>query len=169
MRKILIAAKSDNDVLGYRNLLPWNLPGDLKFFEAQIKSGFLLSGRTSYESPQGKEVYANRSDLVVVTRQQHFTLPAGFVAHDIETAFAIAKNQGAERLLILGGADIYAQTIHLADELIITEVHGNFQGDSFFPKIDPQEWKEISRTNFPADAENAYAYSFVQYEKRSNS
>lgn len=124
-----------------------------------------MSGRTSYASPQGQEVFANRNDLVVVTRQKDFKIKQGFVANDIETAFATAKDQGAERLLILGGAEIYAQTIHLADELIITEIHGNFQGDSFFPKIDHQEWKEISRTNFPADEKNAFAYSFVHYEK----
>jgi dihydrofolate reductase len=166
MKIILIAAKSDNNVLGYQGDLPWHLPGDLAFFEAQIKTGFLLTGRTSYASPQGQEVFANRSDLVVVTRQKDFKIEHGFVAHDIEAAFALAKSKGVERLLVLGGAEIYAQTIHLADELIITEVHGTFQGDSFFPAIDPQEWKEISRTNFPADAVNAFAYSFVRFEKR---
>lgn len=166
---MLIAAKSDNNVLGYQGDLPWHLPGDLAFFEAQIKTGFLLTGRTSYSSPQGQEVFANRSDLVVVTRQKDYKIEHGFVAHDIESAFALAKSKGAERLLVLGGAEIYAQTIHLADELIITEVHGTFQGDSFFPAIDLQEWKEISRTNFPADAVNAFAYSFVRFEKRSHS
>jgi dihydrofolate reductase len=91
MKIMLIAAKSDNNVLGYQGDLPWHLPGDLAFFEAQIKTGFLLTGRTSYASPQGQEVFANRSDLVVVTRQKDFKIEHGFVAYDIESAFAIAK------------------------------------------------------------------------------
>jgi dihydrofolate reductase len=166
MKKILIAAKSDNDVLGYQGNLPWHLPADLAFFMSQIKDDFLLTGRSSYESPQGLEVFGNREDVVVVTRQVGYTIDKGYVARAIQEAFDIANDKGAKRLMILGGADVYQQTIDKADELIITEVHEQFVGDRFFPKIDLGYWEEISRQDFSPDAENCFGYSFVRYAKK---
>lgn len=166
MKKIILAAKSTNDVLGLNGDLPWHLPADLAFLESWLPRGFLLTGRTSYESPQGREVFDHRDDVVVVSRTPLFQPKRGLVAHSVEAAFAAALAAGAQQLLILGGAEIYRQTIDLADEMVLTEVAGIFAGDSFFPPIDPQRWEELSREQHPADPLNPYPYAFVHYRAR---
>ncbi len=166
MHKVIIAAKSDNHVLGYQGQLPWHMPGDLVFFQQQIKEGTLLSGRTSYESAQGLDIFTNRGEVIVLTRRTDYLAPGASIAHTVEEALSLAEKMNTQRFCILGGAEVYAQTIDLADELIITEIHGQFEGDTFFPAIDPQIWQEQRREDHPADAENPYAYSFVWYQKR---
>ena len=165
MQKTIIAAKSDNHVIGNQQKLPWHMPADLAFFMEQIQHGYLLTGRNSYGTPEGMGVFANRQDVILITRQKDYAPKGIYVAHSIVEAFELAEKLKVQQLNILGGAEIYAQTIHLADELIITEIHGIFDGDAFFPKIDLALWKEVKRTNHPADVENPYAYSFVWYTR----
>lgn len=165
MQKTIIAAKSDNHVIGIQQKLPWHMPADLAFFMEQIQNGYLLTGRNSYGTPEGMGVFANRQDVILITRQKDYAPKGIYVAHSIDEAFELAKQLDVQRLNILGGAEIYAQTMHLADELIITEIHGIFDGDAFFPAIDPALWKEVKREDYPADAENPYAYSFVWYTR----
>jgi len=166
MHKTIIAAKSDNDVIGNQQTLPWHMPADLAFFMAQIQNGHLLTGRNSYETPEGLHVFGNRKDVILVTRQKDYPVKDGVVlAHSVEEAFEAAEKIGVTQLNILGGAEIYKQTMHLADELIITEVHATVNGDTFFPKIDPAFWVESHREDHSADAENPFAYSFVWYRR----
>lgn len=165
MYKTIIAAKSDNDVIGNQQTLPWHMPADLAFFTQQIQIGHLLTGRNSYETPEGLELFKQRQDVILVTRNQDYTTAGAHVVHSVTEAFDLAKELGVTRLNILGGAEIYRQTIHLADELIITEIHGTFSGDAFFPSIDPVLWREVKREDHPADSANPYAYSFVWYNR----
>jgi dihydrofolate reductase len=166
MQKTIIAAKSDNDVIGNQQTLPWHMPADLAFFMAQIQNGHLLTGRNSYETPEGLNVFDNRKDVILVTRQKDYPVKEGVVlAHSVNEAFELAEKMGVTQLNILGGAEIYRQTMHLADELIITEVHATVKGDTFFPKIDSAFWVESHREDHPADAENPFAYSFVWYRR----
>lgn len=166
MKKIIIAAKSDNDVIGRNNDLAWELPADQRFFLNRIRDCFLLTGRASFESPQGGSIFSGRKDVIVVTRQQGYAAGEAMVAHSIQDAFRQAGGAGASRLCILGGGEIYRQTIQLADELIITEVHAEFEGDAFFPPIDPRQWQVVHREDHSRDAENPYDYSFVFYKRR---
>lgn len=166
MRKTIIVARSDNRVIGRQGDLPWHLPADLAFFQSLIQTGWLLTGRGSYESPQGQELFRGREDVIILTSRQNYRPASGHVAHTIPEALQLAESLGAQRLCILGGAHVYAQTIGLADELIITEVHGIFQGDAFFPEIDPAMWEELWREDHEADAENAWGYSFVRYRRK---
>lgn len=166
MVTVIIAAKSDNGVIGKDGDLPWNLPADLAFFRRQIEHCFLLSGRRSYESPQGQDIFEGRSDVIVLTRRQNYRPPSGLVAHSLADAFSLAKAAGAERLCILGGADIYRQAMAFTDELIITEVHTELAGDAFFPPIAPEQWEEVRREDYTADKANCHAYSFVFYRRR---
>ncbi|HMQ49423.1 MAG TPA: dihydrofolate reductase [Saprospiraceae bacterium] len=169
MKIVLIAAKSDNQVIGAGNELAWHLPADLAFFYRQIENGFLLSGRKSYESEQGQQIFRDRS-FVIVTRQKGYTITAenGYAANGVDEAISLAKSKGANRLLVLGGAEIYRQTIDLADELIITEVHTVIQGDAFFPKIDNLQWEEVHRADHQANQENPYDYSFVFFTRKQH-
>ncbi|HOY17722.1 MAG TPA: dihydrofolate reductase [Haliscomenobacter sp.] len=164
MKKTIIAAKSDNNAIGIKQTLPWHMPADIKFFLAQIQNGYLLTGRNSYQTPEGLGLFARRKDVIVVTRQKDYQAENAKVVHSVEAAFALAETLGVQQLNILGGAEIYAQTIHLADEMIITEIHATCEGDTFFPEIDLSFWKETKREDHPADEENPYPYSFVWYQ-----
>ena len=165
MEKVIIAAMSDNRVIGIDGGLPWRLPADLAFFFRQIEGCYLLSGRKSYESDQGKEIFQDKP-FVVVTRQKGYEPQGGKVAHSVEAGVAIAEADGAERLCILGGGEIYRQALSIADKLIITEVHTRIEnGDTFFPDIDPQHWKEYKRESHKKDEDNPYDFSFVFYTK----
>ncbi|AEE53511.1 dihydrofolate reductase [Haliscomenobacter hydrossis] len=164
MKKTIIAAKSDNNAIGIKQTLPWHMPADIKFFLAQIQNGYLLTGRNSYLTPEGLGLFAKRKDVIVVTRQKDYQAANANVVHSVEEAFALAETLGVQQLNILGGAEIYAQTIHLADEMIITEIHAICEGDTFFPEIDLSFWKETKREDHPADEENPHPYSFVWYQ-----
>lgn len=165
MKQTIIAAMSANGVIGSGGELPWHLPADLDFFLQQIQGCYLLSGRQSYESEQGQEIFRGR-DFVVITRQAGYRAEGGRVCHSIEEGIEAARQSGAKRLCILGGADIYRQTISRVDELIITEINAIVEGDSFFPPIDPDAWREYRREEHLKDAENPFDYAFVWYERR---
>ena len=167
MHKIIVAAKSDNQVIGKENDLVWHLPADLRFFLQTIEGAYLISGRKSYESAQGEEVFGPHRQFIVITRNKKYTLENGKIAHSLKEAFDIAQKEGAERVCILGGATIYEQAMNLADTMILTEVHATFEGDTFFPAIDSSKWEEVSRTKHKKDAQNQYDYSFVYYKKRN--
>ncbi|MCB0547885.1 MAG: dihydrofolate reductase [Phaeodactylibacter sp.] len=163
MEKVIIAAKSDNNVIGKDGGLPWHMPADLDFFARQIQGCYLLSGRKSFESAQGEEIFRNKS-FVIVTRQKDYRVKEGKVAHSVEEGIAVAEADGAGRLCILGGGEIYRQALSVADKLIITEVHTEVEdGDAFFPDVDPRIWKEYKRENHSKDKANPYDFSFVFY------
>ena len=169
MQIIIVAAKSDNQVIGKENDLVWHLPADLRFFMATIEGAYLATGRKSFESAQGEEVFGPYRQFIIITRNRNYQSSIGKVAHSMEAAIQMATTAGAKRLCILGGAAIYEQAIDLADKMILTEVHASFEGDTFFPTIDLTKWQETSRIKHTKDAENPYDYSFVIYErKRSN-
>lgn len=164
MEIILVAAVSDNSAIGKKNGLLWHMPADLAFFEQTIKGTTLLTGRTSYESAQGGDIFQGKQPAIIITRQEGYQAEHAEVVPSIEAAFQLAQKEHVDRLCILGGASIYKQTIDRADKLIITEIHGTFEeADAFFPAIAPTKWKEISRENHTKDKENPYDYSFVVY------
>ncbi|MFK7981463.1 MAG: dihydrofolate reductase [Saprospiraceae bacterium] len=165
MQKIIVAAKSDNQVIGKENDLVWHLPADLRFFMSTIEGAYLATGRKSFESAQGEEVFGPHREFVIITRNKNYQSDIGKIVHSLEAAIQLAENDGAARLCILGGATIYEAAMDLADTMILTEVHAHFEGDTFFPTIDTTKWKEVSRIRHAKDAENDYAYSFVVYEK----
>ncbi|MFK7935878.1 MAG: dihydrofolate reductase [Saprospiraceae bacterium] len=168
MKKILVAAKSSNNVIGDGGNLLWHLPADLKHFYTTIQNKWLLSGRKSYESDQGSDVFFRGAGSIIVTRQKDYPVetPKVHMAHSLAAAYELAEAKKAKELMILGGAEIYRQAIVDADELIITEIHEIFVGDAVFPKIDKTEWLEIKRLDYQKDKKNWYDYSFVWYQKR---
>ena len=162
----IIAAIADNHAIGSNGELAWNLPADQAFFYRQIENAFLITGRKSFESIQGAEIFHNRP-FVVITSNKNYTIEKGWVAHTISEALALAKREAnGRRICILGGAGIYHQMMDYADELIITEVHTFLEeGDAFFPLISSLHWKETRREDYEADAHNPFPYSFVFYSR----
>jgi dihydrofolate reductase len=166
MKIILVAAVSDNHVIGSNNDLLWNMPADLKFFKKTISNKWVLVGRKSFESPQGRQIYFRRKNVIIISHDANYSEPPALTANGIDEALKLGEAMGAEELYILGGEEIYRQSINKADELLITEIHSEFEGDAFFPKIDLSLWEQFDRTNFLSDAENPYSYSFVRYRRK---
>lgn len=154
----LIAAVSINGVIGKDGKLPWHIPEDLKRFKEITRGKAVLMGRKTFESIieyLGKPLPERKN--IVITRQKNYEVPKDvLIYHSIESALAAHKN---EDIFIIGGAEIYRETMPLADKLYITEVHEIIEGDALFPNIEKEIWEETKR-------EDHEAYSFVTYEKR---
>ena len=169
MEKIIVAAKSDNNVIGKNGDIPWHMPADLAFLERTITDGWLLTGRRSYESVQGDSVFQNGRKTVIITRQSDYQPRqcGAVIAHSLPEGIAIAEAAGAQKLYILGGSDIYKEALTIADRMLITEIHTFISnGDAFFPIVDQNKWREVSRERYEQDAENPHDYSFVVWERR---
>lgn len=167
MKIILIAAVASNQVIGRDNQLIWKLSSDLKRFKNLTSGHFILMGRKTFES-LGKPL-PNRTHLII-TRNPDFQAPEGHYSFsNLEEAFIFCNKLEVEKLFIIGGGEIYKQSLSFCDQLEITEVHTNPEGDTYFPTIPVQDWEEVERSDFPADEKNEFPYSFVTYEKKAKS
>ena len=165
METVLIAAVSDNGAIGKDKALLWHLPADQRFLDGQIRDSWLITGRRSWESAQGQELFPGRQRVVLLTSRKGYDGKGAHIAGSLQEGLSIARQHGAARTCILGGQGVYEAAMPLADALILTEVHGNFAGDSYFPAIPSGTWEELRRENHEADAENPYPYSFVFYRR----
>jgi len=163
MIKIIMAAKAKNNVIGKDNDLIWHLPADLKFFKQTTKGHTLIMGRKTFESLANPLPHR---DSWIVTRNRDYSADGITTFLSIKSAIRAAEQKGLETVFILGGGEIYRQSMDLADKLIITEVHENFEGDTFFPEIDQSIWKEVSREEHKADEKNKYDFAFVEYLRK---
>lgn len=158
-----MAAKAKNNIIGKDNDLIWHLPADLKFFKKTTKGHTLIMGRKTFESLANPLPHR---DSWVVTRNKSYHAEGITVFHSLESAIKEGEQKGLDTVFILGGGEIYRQSMLLADKMIITEVHDNFEGDTIFPEIDLAVWKETSREEHTADEKNKYDYAFVEYLRR---
>jgi dihydrofolate reductase len=161
----LIAAVTNNSVIGKNNDLPWHLPDDMKYFMQTTKGHHAIMGRKNYESlPTKFRPLPNRTNIVV-TRQSSLHAPGCIVVNSLESALGIAKQNGEPEVFIIGGAAIYELGLPFADKLYLTEIQAEIEGDTYFPQIDFVEWRETSRKHHESDARHRYAFDFVVYEK----
>ena len=156
----LIVAASDNFAIGKDNQLLWHLPNDLKFFKRTTSGRSIIMGRKTYES-LGKAL-PNRQNIVV-SRQADLELFDAKVFSSLEEAIAFCKEE--EEVFIIGGAEIYKQSLHLVDKIYITKVHHEFDADAYFPEVDFSAWKVIFEEHHQKDEKHAFPYSFFIYEK----
>jgi dihydrofolate reductase len=167
MRLCLIAAVAENGVVGKNNALPWHLPEDLKYFKRMTLGKPIVMGRKTFESI-GRPLPGRTN--IVVSRNQSYA-PEGVQVVDslissLTLAEGIAEAGEQKDLMVIGGAAIYAAALPLAQCLYITEVHGEVEGDAFFPEMDWSVWREVSRTRNVAPASGGYDFSFVVFERR---
>lgn len=156
----IIVAAGSNLAIGKNNEMPWHLPADLKYFK-RTTSGFpVIMGRKTYDSI-GKALPKRRN--IVISRQD-INLPDAEIYHSLEGALHACATE--EKLFIIGGAQIFSQSMHLADRIFLTEIQSAFAADTYFPEINKDEWEEISREAFPADEQNQYDLAFVVLQKR---
>ncbi len=166
MRLALIAAVSDNGVIGRDNKLPWYIPADLRYFKQVTLGKPVLMGRKTWESMN--RALPGRSNIVI-TRQPGYQAEGASVVADLGAAIALAESvaliDGVEELMVIGGAEIYRLALPLADRLYLTEVHAEVAGDTFFPDWDRAAWREVAREQHQAPGEDSYRYSFTVYER----
>ena len=161
MTKItIVVAIAQNKAIGKNNQLLWHLPADLKHFKEITSGHTIIMGRKTYDSI-GKPLPNRRS--IVITRQA-LQLPGCEVVPSLNAALALCQNE--TELYIIGGAQIYKEALPLTDVIYLTEIHQNFEADTFFPEICPEEWEEILRQNHAPDEKNALSYSFVTLRRR---
>jgi dihydrofolate reductase len=158
----LVAAVARNGVIGRDGALPWHLPGELQRFKALTMGHVLVMGRLTYDSI-GRPLPGRTT--VVVTRQTGW-VPAGgpfeqvVVAHDLDIALEVATDVD-DQVFVVGGGQVYAETIDLADRLVLTEVDQEPDGDAYFPDVDPAQWHAVSREPFDG-------WTVVNYRRSSN-
>lgn len=157
----IIAALSENGVIGCDNKLPWRMPADLAHFKRLTTGKPIIMGRRTWESLPGLLPYRTH---VVVTRDRDYVAEGGFVVHSIQQAIDFAGD--ADEMMAVGGANLYAQTLPLASRMYLTIVHDYFDGDTTFPDYEEDDWREVSREKHGADERNPHAYSFVVLERR---
>jgi dihydrofolate reductase len=145
-----------NRVIGRDNHLPWHLPADLKHFKALTMGKPMVMGRKTWESLPG--LLPGRRHIVV-TRNPAYAASGAETAHSLEEAIAMAKD--ATEIMVVGGANLYAQALPIAGTVYLTLVDAEFEGDTHFPDIDPSDWTETERERHPADETNRWPYVFT--------
>jgi dihydrofolate reductase len=157
----MIAAVAENNALGKNNDLLWHLPNDFKRFKAVTSGHYIIMGRKTFES--FPKPLPNRTH-VIITRQKDFQYEGCIVVDTLEKAIAACPQ--TEDLYIIGGGEIYSQSIHFADQLDITRVHHSFDADVYFPEIDLDVWELSSETFNPKDEKHLFDYTFQTFVRR---
>ena len=158
---ILIAAVAENNALGKNNDLLWHLPNDFKRFKEVTSGHYIVMGRKTFES--FPKPLPNRTH-VIITRQKDFKHEGCIVVSDIEKAIAACPEN--EDIYIIGGGEIYTQSIHSADQLDITRVHHSFDADVYFPEINPDIWELTNETFHPKDEKHLFDFTFQTFARK---
>ncbi|WP_339833422.1 dihydrofolate reductase [uncultured Flavobacterium sp.] len=158
----LIAAASENNALGKDNDLVWHLPDDFKRFKALTSGHYIVMGRKTFES--FPKPLPNRTH-VIITRQKNYEVPEGcIVVNSLTKAIEISPEN--EEIFIIGGGQIYKQSIEIADKIELTRVHTTVEADTFFPKIDEDVWEVIESEHHPKDEKHQYDFTYLTFVKR---
>ena len=165
MKINLIAAMSDNRVIGSKGRLPWgHLPKDWAHL-FQVTDGIpMIMGRKSYDTPD--RISSPNALNIVVTSQSDFPLEMGFErAESLNLALQIIDNQSLEEVFVIGGGTIFEQIMSRADTIFLTIVHAEFEGDAFFPMFSNDDFKLMKQDHFKADEHHKYPFSILIYER----
>ena len=160
----LIVAVSENGVIGRDGGLPWRLSADLKHFKKTTMGHHLIIGRRTWDEV-GKPLPGRT--MLVVTRSRHFAPEGVHVAHSLEEALDIVRDD--DEPFIGGGAHIYRMALEndIVDRIYLTRIHAKVEGDTFFPDIHLDDWELVSEERHDPDEKNEFPYSFLVYERGS--
>ena len=166
IRVALVVARADNGVIGKDGKLPWHISADLQFFKRVTVGKPIIMGRKTFESI-GKPL--PRRTNIVVTHDAGWRADGVTVAPNLPTGFALAyedaHRSGADEVMVIGGAEIYRQTLSQAHRIYLTEIHGVFAGDTFLPLDLSAGWRETSRERHEAESPGGPAFSFVVLDR----
>jgi dihydrofolate reductase len=157
-----IVAMDTKSAIGKNNELPWHLPADLAFFKKVTMGNPIVMGRKTFESI-GKALPGREN--VVVTRDRHYKAEDCTIIHSVDKISEIESNSN-EEVFVIGGAEIFKETFPIADRLYITLIEEEFDGDTFFPPFNHEEWELKSREKGPKDDKNPYDYYFLTYDRK---
>ena len=163
MRLSLIVAASENNVIGKNNDLPWVLPNDMKYFKNTTWGMPLIMGRKTYESMKNEPLPGRIN--IVITRQTRWKPEGAVVVNNWKDAMFVANDADCKEVFVIGGGEIFKDTIKKADRIYMTRVHTIIDGDVFFPEIDEKKWKKISTRDCFADPKHKFDYSFEIWER----
>lgn len=156
-----IVAHTDNRVIGRGNTMPWHMPADLQHFKRITLGKPVIMGRKTFDSI-GRALPGREN--IVVSRQPGLTIPDVRVVSSVDEA--LSQYEGAQELIIIGGGQLYAQSIAQCSKLYVTEIHIHINdGDVFFPPLVTEHWREVSREEHKANDRNPHDYSFVVLER----
>lgn len=158
----LLVAADEGNVIGNNNQLPWHLPADLKYFKNKTWGLPIIMGRKTFESI-GKPLPGRTT--IVITRNKAWAFENVSVAHTLDEAMVIGQATGAREIFVIGGAEIFATALPLADRVYLTRIHHSFKGDVFFPPLDETTWQLIHSHSHKQDEKNNYAYTFEIWER----
>lgn len=162
LRLSFVAAASENNVIGNKNALPWSLPNDLKFFKNTTWGMPVIMGRKTFES--FKKMLKGRI-IIVITRNPEFNVEGVALVNDLDAAVKKAAEADVKEAFIIGGGEIFKEGLSIVDRIYLTRVHASFDGDAFFPEINPVDWELSSNKDFDSDEKHAYGYSFQVWDR----
>ena len=157
----LIVAFGKGRVIGNKGKIPWHSSADFAYFKRTTEDHPVIMGAVTHRSI-GK-LLSGRKNIVVCSECDFEALPGTILVSTLDAAFAAAEEG---EVFVIGGARIYASTIDRAHKLYVTEVDGEFEGDTFFPEIKKEEWKEVSREKMEPGEKEKYALEWVVYERK---
>lgn len=167
MQIVLVAAIGENDVIGRHGQLPWELKSDLRRFRRLTMGKPVVMGRKTFDSIG--EPLEGRTNIVL-SRDFAVKVPGGVLATSLDAALYYAredaKKRGVDEIMVIGGGDIFADTMEIADRLEITHVHASPEGDAYFPQIDPEVWHEVKRDEYPAGPGDSASFAVASYVRR---
>ena len=163
----LIVAASTNNVIGKDNKLLWHLPNDMKFFKNTTWGMPVVMGRKTYDALAG-EPLPGRFNFVITRNKgwdpHHVKVK---VVDTLAGAIRLAEETDCKETFVIGGGEIYAAAMPIADKIYMTRVHAVLDGDTWFPVIDEKQWQLTDNRDFPTDEKHAFAYSFQVWERKN--
>jgi len=161
MKISLIVAMASNRVIGLNNQMPWHLSADLKKFKSITMGKPIVMGRKTFESI-GRPLPGRTN--IIISRNADYRQEGCVVANDLDSALTSAC-QLADEIFVIGGSALYDALLPRANRLYLTQINAAFEGDTFFPEINQDEWQELNREDIDNDPQVAFSYSFLQLER----
>jgi|SRR5690625_209499 len=159
-----IVAMDKNNVIGYNNDMPWDIPLDLQYFKEVTMGHTIVMGRKTFESI-GRVLPGRKN--VVLTRQQNIQLPEDVVViNDINEIYKWNEEQPDEELFVIGGGELFKHVLPHADRLYITLIDYEFKGDTYFPTFNEADWTLVKKEKGEHNDKNPYDYYFILYERK---
>ncbi|WP_138417069.1 dihydrofolate reductase [Aquibacillus sediminis] len=159
----LLFAMDRNRVIGSNNDLPWRLPNDLKFFKQVTTGNTIIMGRKTFDSIN--RPLPNREN-VILTRDKSYQQEGCQVIHSIDTIINWNNENPEKEYFIIGGAELFKQTLPFADRMYMTYIDETFEGDTYFPSFDENNWQEVKREKGIKNEKNQYDYYFIQLDRK---
>lgn len=156
----IIVAIAQNGTIGDKNSLLWHIKEDMRFFRTTTSGHAVIMGRKTFES-LGSKPLPKRKNIVITRAERDFE--GAFTAHSLQEAIAMAE--GDEEIFIIGGAQIYAEALSVADRMYITRVERDYEGDTSFPEIEYSKWRLVSEERYERGEEFDAPFAFLCYDR----